>query len=284
MPARPFEVDIVNCLHYARFECQSILVRDLILRNDMWNPVEKGLSLVVSPQISPFRGPLYFARLNEPARGAAIVDQGGFGLVSTGNKKLLVTCNHVWEGFLKAKENDPNLRLHLCFNLERKQPFIFDVRNPLDQDKSLDIAVFDMEPVLALCAGLKFYPLDQNPPPHLKRGDWIIVLGNQGMNRPTNTESLEFGLTIYALPIADVDQHGQKFHVEKISKLKIRRLHAPARPPQNNPHGGISGSPCFLLTPGPLCKLVGFVTEFGFDCLRFTHASCLKLNGTINKC
>ncbi len=248
----------------------------------MWNPVEKGLSLVVSPQISPFRGPLYFARPQEPAAGATIIDQGGFGLVSMGNKKLLVTCNHVWKGFLEAKSKDPSLRLHLCFNLEQKHPFLFDVRNPLDQDAALDIVVFDMEPVLALCAGLKFYPLDQNPPPRLKRGNWIIVLGNQGVNRSANAGTLELGLTIYALPVADVSQTGQRFYVG-MSDVKITSRQAPARPPQNNSHGGISGSPCFLLSPAPLCKLVGFVTEFGFDSLSFTHASCLNIDGTIKK-
>src|ERR1039458_4951855 len=62
------------------------------------------LNRVISPQISPFRGLLYFARLQEPTPGATIAGQGGFGLVDTGNKKLLVTCNHVWEGFLEKMQ------------------------------------------------------------------------------------------------------------------------------------------------------------------------------------
>jgi len=235
------------------------------------------LSLVIRPQISPFRGPLYFARLQEPAIGATIVGQGGFGLVDMGNKKLLVTCNHVWKGFLEAKRKDPDLRLHLCLDLERKQPFVFNQHEPIDQDASLDIVVFDMGPVLAICGSLNFYPLNQNPPPRLKQGDKIVMLGNQGMNR----SGLEFGLTIYALEVSDVGQHG-RFVVE-MSKVKIRNLHAPAGIPKNSPHGGISGNPCFLVTPNGLCKLVGFAIEDGLGSLWFTHAACLNPNGTINK-
>ena len=200
----------------------KVFVRNLILRKHMWNPVEKALSLLISPQISPFRGPLYFARLQEPARGATIAGQGGFGLVDTGNKKLLVTCNHVWEGFLEEQRKDPNLKLHLCLDLKRKQPLAFDVRNnpPLDLDATLDIAVFDMGPVLALCSGLKFYPLNQNPPPRLKRGDKIFMLGNQAINRQ---EGLKFGLTIYALEVSDVGQQGSRFVID-MSKLQTRNL------------------------------------------------------------
>jgi hypothetical protein len=176
-------------------------------------------------------------------------------------------------------------------------PFVFDQHTPIDQDASLDIVVFDMGPVLPICGGLNFYPLNQNPPPRLKKGNKIVVLGNQGMNRSVNAESLEFGLTIYALEVSDVGQHGPRFVVE-MSKVKIRNLHAPARPPQNSPHGGISGSPCFLVIPNGLCKLVGFVQKDGLgtptssspaapglapSSLWFTHASCLNPDGTINK-
>lgn len=248
----------------------------------MWDPLEKALSLLISPQITPFRGPLYFARLQEPADGVTIAGQGGFGLVDTGNKKLLVTCSHVWEGFLEEQRKDPELRWHLCFDLERKQPLAFDVHNnpPLDQDASLDIVVFDMGPVLTLCPGLKFYPLNQNPPPRLKKGDKIVVLGNQGINR--SIEGLKFGLTIFALEVSDVGQHGARFVVE-LSKVKTRNLHAPARAPQNSPLGGISGNPCYLVTGSSLCKLVGFVTEVGLDSLWFTHVNCLKPDGIINR-
>jgi hypothetical protein len=262
----------------------------------MLNPIEKALSLVIAPQISPYRGPLYFARLQEPTPGATIANQGGFGLVDTGKKKLLVTCNHVWEGFLEEQRKDPDLKLHLCLDLERKHPLVFDVRNnpPLDRDATLDIAVFDMGPVLALCSGLKFYPLNQNPPPRLKKGDNIFVLGNQATNRQ---ESLKFGLTIFALEVSDVGQQGSRFVVE-LSKLQTRNLYEPARQPQNSPFGGISGSPCFSVTSDRLCKLVGFVgadtcisqttdlrAEPGLapSSLWFTHASCLNPNGTIKK-
>jgi hypothetical protein len=256
----------------------------------MRNPIEKLLSVVIEPQISPFRGPLFFARIQETASGSIVnvVDQGGFGLVDTGKKKLLITCSHVLDGFLMAKKKDADLGLHLCLNLQQKRVLLFDERHPIAEDKSLDIVVFDMEPLKTLCEGLQFYPLHQKPPPPLVKGSRIVVLGNQGIHR----SGLEFGLTHYALEVSDVGQDGARF-LARMAGLKTRQIQPPARPKEDTPHSGISGSPCFLVAANGVCSLVGFASEVslpqgipsngGLELLQCTHANCLNEDGTIKK-
>jgi hypothetical protein len=240
------------------------------------------VQFVLAPQINPYRGPIFFDRSGKSAAGDNVITNGGFGLVDTGEKKLLVTCHHVWKAFQDENFADPNVRMCVC--LDRNCPVVFAPSRPIDYDEILDIATFDMEPVLAACAEKKFYPLKQNPAPRLSKGDRLILLGDQGIFRSGTVQGLEFGVTTYAVEVSSVD--GLRFHSD-ISKMKMRYVRSPAREPGSNPHGGISGSPCFLVRRNRPCQLVGFVTGHWTvqktDYFCFTHARCLSVDGTIKR-
>ena len=233
---------------------------------------------IVIAEINPFRGPLFFARSLKLAVGYNVITNGGFGLVDTGKKKLLVTCHHVWKGFQEERHKDSNVRMCVC--LDRKTPVVFDEYEPIDQDANLDIATFDISPVLAACDGRMFYPLNRNPASRVVKGDKLVLLGDQGIFRSATDEGLEFGATTYAIEVSSVD--GLRFH-SNISKAETRHARSPVGIPKSSPHGGISGSPCFLVRQDSPSKLVGFVTGHLMDYLCFTHASCLNSNGTINR-
>jgi hypothetical protein len=95
---------------------------------------------------------------------------------------------------------------------------------------------------------------------------------------------LEFGVTTYAVEVSSVD--GLRFHSE-ISKSERKHFRPPTRVPASSPHGGISGSPCFLVRDNRPCQLIGFATAQltlqKNDYLCFTHARCLNPDGTINR-
>lgn len=55
------------------------------------------LNMVVEPQVRKFCGPLFFSASNTTPKGT-IKGSASFGLVDTGQKKLLVTCWHVIYG------------------------------------------------------------------------------------------------------------------------------------------------------------------------------------------
>jgi hypothetical protein len=240
------------------------------------------IKFLVEPQITPYRGPIYFTRSLESAAGENVITNGGFVLVDTGRRKLLVTCSHVWKTYQEERLVDSRVRMCVC--LDEKSPVVFDQHDPIDRDETLDIATFDITPVLAACGGRKFYSLDQNPPPPVKNGTRLVLLGDQGMFRVASDKGLDFGVTTYAVEVSSVD--GLRFHSD-ISKAKTFLNLPPARTPGSSPHGGISGSPCFLVRDGRPVQLVGIVTGHltiqGADYLCFTHARCLNPDGTINK-
>jgi hypothetical protein len=264
------------------FRCSS--VQDMMNYSNSsqgnWCPNETELRFLVEPQVSPYRGPLFFTRSLETVVGEYLVASGGFGLVDTGQRKLLITCHHVWEGFEEERRKNSNVRLCIC--LDGQPPVVFDQYQPVDQDRTLDIATFDITPVLEFCGGRRFYPLNRNPPPRVAKGDWVVVLGNQGLFRLANEEGLCFGVTTYALKVSDASRS------QVVADLSNARMKYKSSPPlatntNASPHGGISGSPCFLMRKNKQARLIGFATADWKNSIWFTHIRCLNADGTINR-
>jgi hypothetical protein len=249
----------------------------------MFSTIEE-LKFVIEPQINPYCGPLILTRSLESAAGDNIIANGSFGLVDTGEKKLLVTCCHVWDEFQKKCCEYPELKLCVFLNGNLSTGARAVVLNylPIDQDKHLDIVTFDLKPLLSECHKRRFYPLNQNPPPRLTKGDRIVMKGYPGIARSSNSEGLDFGTITYACEVSDIS--GLKV-VADISKAATEFYEQPARTlkPGASPHGGISGSPCFLVQDNRPVQLVGFVTDDWQNCLWFIHARCLNPDGRINK-
>lgn len=253
------------------------------MKQPMFTEIELELGFVIEPELLPYCGPLFFSRSLTSAFGN-VTANGSFGLVDTGQKRLLVTCHHVWDEFQKARDKDSQLRLLVC--LGRPFPVVLDLE-PFDQDKSLDIAVFDIAPLLQACAGRKFFSLNHNLPPHVHVGDRLFLFGYPGFLRCATAEGVGFGRMCYAVNVSDVSV--SRF-VADVSQAKAIYVEEQNRGEEDNPHGGISGSPCFLVQDDRPLRLVGFATsEIAFPSpesprlLRFTHARCLNPDGTINK-
>ena len=225
------------------------------------------LKLVVEPEVRQFCGPLYFARSLETASG--VINNGSFGLIDTGSKKMLVTCHHVWNDFKKARQKNPELKMLVC--LDSGLFVVLDAEKPLGEDEKLDIATFDMDSLLAACGGRKFYPLNQKPPRKVKRGDVLFVVGFPGHFRQVKDIHLSYGRQAFAIVVADCNHDGSKF-ISSIPSLNLT----------SDQLAGISGSPCFLVRQNFPIQLVGFVAEAAMDILHFTHARCLNPDGTIN--
>jgi len=243
--------------------------------------LEQKLMDVIGPEIKPFRGTIIITRSMELVSGGdSIIANGGFGLVDTGERKLLVTCHHVWKKFQEERGKNSKVRMAVC--LHERSPIVFDKRDPVDQDATLDIATFDISPVLGACGEHKFYPLNQNPAPRVAKGDRLVLLGDQGKFRSLTDAGLGFGVTTYSVQISSVD--GLRFHAN-FSKAESNYVMQPVRVPEPNssPDGGISGSPCFLMRENQPSELIGFVTGDFMGYLCFTHASCLNPDGTIKR-
>jgi hypothetical protein len=182
---------------------------------------------------------------------------------------MLVTCHHVWDEFRNARRQDSELKMCVCLD---SGPFVvLDAEEPLGEDEKLDIATFDMEPLLPACGGRKFFPLNQKPPRKVERGDVLFVVGFPGHFRHVKGIHLSYGRQAFALCAADCNQDGLKF-ISNITSLNLTP----------DELGGISGSPCFLVRNNFPIQLVGFVTKTAMNLLHYTSARCLNLDGTIN--
>jgi hypothetical protein len=61
------------------------------------------LNMIVAEEVKPYRGPILFDRSGTHASEDNIFTNGGFTLVNTGERKILVTCYHVWDEFLQER-------------------------------------------------------------------------------------------------------------------------------------------------------------------------------------
>lgn len=236
---------------------------------------ESELRQWLEPQVLPFCGPLFFASSLETA-GENVKANGTFGLVDTGLKKLLVTCHHVWEEFVRLESENPQVKFLIC--LDRNTPVVLHESQMIDSDKDLDIATFDISPLLGACAGRSFYPVHTKPAQPLAKGDKIVLAGYPGTFRRDETKYVQFGRVLYLVSVSDTS--GFKIVADISQSAKIH--HQQQRKVGENLHGGISGSPCFALKQNIL-QLAAFATSEGLAGLWFTHASCIGPDGGIRR-
>ena len=232
------------------------------------------MEYVIEPQVRRFCGPLFFT--TSPENVLDITNNGSFGLVDTGKKRLLITCYHVWDEFLRKHSKNPDLKMLIW--LGNPEATLFAPASALSEHPEFDLATFDMEPYLASCNERKFYPLHQNPPHKVKCGDAMFFIGFPGHLRGLRGSEGKwmFGRAPYGMVVREVSEDNRHFFVD-ISKLMAAQ--------QDDEFGGISGCPCFFVPRGQgRAELAGFATSIVLNpYLRFTHASCLKQDGSFNE-
>lgn len=232
---------------------------------------------MIEPQIRPCCGPIFFARPSKSWVRDSITANGSFGLVDTGEMKLLVTCSHVWDKFEKSRRENPDLRIFVCPDPE--SVVALDPIQPIDQDGELDIASFDMEPLLEQCHKSRFVRFNCACVPQVKEGDPLAFIGYPGRVEACTSIGVRFRRTPYVTFASDVSDTRV---VSDISRMKRLKRRSEDEGPENE-YGGISGSPCFLVRRDLQVELVAFTIEKGLNILKFTLARCLSPDGTIRR-
>ena len=242
----------------------------------MFTPDDE-MRFIILPQVSPFCGPLFFYSRPPSSAAGKVTASGSFGLVDTGAKKLLVTCHHVWAAFQEEQAKDPSLTIFLGLGLTRAMAL---GTPPIDQDKELDLATFDMESLLPACNRRKFYRVNSLSSNRLKKGDLLFFLGYPGCLRSVSEEIEHFNGAAYPVIMTGVD--GPRFYAD-ISDGTVTRVGKSGISVRDYRHPGISGSPCFEVRPERPAKLVGFVTSVWRDLLWFTSVDSVNTDGTIKR-
>ena len=86
-----------------------------------------------------FCGPIYIApSITSPP--SETIANGSFGLIDTGERKVLVTCCHVWDAYEDEKMRNPEVVLAVVLGTGLKTySFTPEV---IDADRDIDLAVF----------------------------------------------------------------------------------------------------------------------------------------------
>jgi hypothetical protein len=221
----------------------------------------------IEQHVRQFCGPISFIKSLQKAPGN-VTNNGSFGLVDTGRKKLLVTCHHVWTGFQEERSRNPDLKICICLD----RAFWFTPDKPVWGDENLDIVTFDIDPHLGGCSQRKFYPWHQDTVPVIEKGDVLFFIGFPGYLRRESGGCVTFGRSPFWMKVHSVD--GQ--HV----LCDISRLNVKTSPEQ---FGGISGCPCYLVREYKSIQLAGFATCIFFEqYLHFTLARRLDSGDIID--
>jgi len=230
--------------------------------------------MIVEPQVKKFCGPLFFTSSNTTPKDN-IESSGSFGLVSIGEKKLLVTCWHVLEGFKEKHSKNSALRFGIGFGGKHPVSVSLDdlLKMKVDDERRCDLATFDVSDALDLVAAsnLEFFNLNVNCPPKVHVGDVLYLIGFPGKGRIENETSVGFPRQ----PIGvQASQIGEFTFISCVINLKL----------DETDYGGISGAPCFIVREGAPIRLVGFATGFAanqMNMLQFTYARYIGEDGII---
>jgi hypothetical protein len=222
-------------------------------------------------------GPLFFSRSHE-LTPAGVTCNATFGLVDTGQVKLLVTCHHVVEKFRELRAKGDAKAMGVLLGSGR--PVELNEAQLRDEDKRLDLAVFDMSALLPDCAKRAFCSLHWPLAARLRPKDVLAFVGYSGVGRSISSGGANFQYEAFGLSVSDVDG---VFIAADMSRLKQAGDAAALNLPTDQSIGGVSGSPCFKLSVDLRLTLVGFLTEEALQIVRMTNASCILPNGRLDR-
>jgi hypothetical protein len=256
-------------------------MRDLIW-SERYVPPTTGIStfslqMVVEPQVRRFCGPLFFTSSVVTPKNN-IESSGSFGLVRIGDKQLLVTCWHVLYGqggFSEKYSEDSALRFGVGFG--GRHPHTLSLEDAtgtrVDHERRCDLAAIDVSDALDLVAAsnLEFFDLNVNPPPKVRVGDVLYLIGFPGKGRIEDESSVGFPRQPIGVQVSEV---GEFNFQSRPKNLKL----------DQSDYAGISGAPCFVVKEAAPVKLVGFATGFApnaMNMLQFTYAKYIGTDGVI---
>ena len=244
----------------------------------------------VLPQIKQAFGVLFFATCTEQGYGN-VVDNGSCAFVSTQTKLLLVTCYHVWNGFLAAREKNPELELYACFDDKHAVCISSKIdgtqTKPIDQNEKMDIAVFDMESFqefLGEHGKNFFYPLTI-PISEFTANDLVGVIGSPGKQRIQTEKGIGWARQPYFAYVSATSGFTIRVDFTRVMSLDRELTHKQGD--KKPATAGVSGGPCFLIHTDYKSYLLGIVTDHVCyedrpdNYLTVTTANCINENGTL---
>jgi hypothetical protein len=221
--------------------------------------------------------PLYWYDPDTP--GSPILGNGTACFVSTGTRELMVTCDHVYSGWVSHRNENSRLVCQIGGAVVEPE------RHLIDRDQGLDLATFEIGQATRAMVGANLHAVRMWPPRVAER-DLVMAGGFPGTGRSqsaaTPVNKAHFLFPTYARIV-------DRVHEDNIGmQLEIAEAFSPQGliPTPNPDLGGASGGPVVRLNPEsdllPV-ELVGFIYEYhaGFELLYARPASLIDEAGRI---
>ncbi len=263
-----------------------------MIRKDMQGPTLGQQLVQLTNELVRYCGPIFVA----PTLHSYPADLvgGTYALIDTGQKRLLVTCCHVWDEY--EKQHDANEGAILAVNLGQGDCIAF--KNPLAHrlaiDRDLDLVVLEFGPEgIAVPHNKSWFKISGWPIPRSEKGQCIVTLGFPKAWRTTTEINVAFGCAALPFAITDTSDRSIVVFCDDENRQVLNDV--------KDSLAGISGSPTYRLTENGELRLVGFATSGPLEsntpdrryralpgsplCARvsFTHASFLRQDGILNQ-
>ena len=234
-------------------------------------------------EISPFCAPLLFLPTRD-AQATHVLNNATMSLIDTGQKRIFVTCYHVWSSYKKKKDENKNLILALGTGDNSPTILLDDLRILDGNEKCLDLAILTFKNEDLYPTGKKkFYRPENWPLSPPDEGELVAFYGFPGEYRsphPVQDGILSRGMLFVDCVTAvnddyifSVDTSG--IREQKIYEVGLQWLRS---------FGGVSGSPVFV-NRNMRFELIGFVCEaWGSkgEFLRISRADFITPDGTLD--
>ena len=243
----------------------------------------------IENELLRYCGPIFVTPSPNSYPDNKTIKNGTYALIDTGQKRLLVTCYHVWEYYETQFAVNPETVLALALN--EGEPCIA-FRNPKERrlafDRELDLAVFEFAP--DFCHSKSWFRMTERLVPKVEKGECIVTMGFPGVCRTVSGTVCNFNCVAIPLVVTDInDRTIAAFSVEENQSVLCDMKDSLA---------GISGSPAYRLADNGSLELVGFAKAGPLESdsphrtyeptprsplsgVFFTHASFLQQNGLL---
>jgi hypothetical protein len=222
-------------------------------------------------------GPLIFvASLTPPVE---VLRNGTYGLVDTGEKKVMVTCHHVWDYLNEARQIHP--KAEIAMNLAPGQTIAISDAKIIDADRDLDIVVVDLKLRDNDFFQKEFFRIPNQPTASIKAGEAIAFAGYPETEFLCSENRGTFRSAFFGLHVTGVSDRSILLLNDQNDRSLIGLYGEPLSPIKTS---GVSGSPAYRLGASGL-ELIGLVKGGSSTdgLFQLTKICCLNPDGKIQK-
>jgi hypothetical protein len=231
----------------------------------------------IEEEILKHCGPLIFITSLTPP--VETLRNGTYGLVDTGEKKVMVTCYHVWDYLHEVRRIHP--KAEIAMNLAPGQSFAISDAEVIDADRDLDIVVVDPKLRDDGFFQKEFFRVQNQPTAPIRAGEFIAFAGYPEAEFVCSENCGTFHSTFFGLQVTSVSDRSILLLNDQNDRNLVGLYNEPLSPIKTS---GVSGSPAYRLGAGGL-NLVGLVKGGSSTdgLFHLTKICCLNPDGKIQK-